>query len=183
MKKDPIDRSHLESELHYLYGHVNEMLKFAEAKNAGLIALNIVIIIGILQSTITDSSYVLVKFSGIYAVLVNTLSVFFLLIAIYAQLREHSKPPVMDDSENLLYFGTIAKYTPEQLISNLTEKYGFISINQQFDIDLARQVIIISQITKRKFKLFNIAMVFTLASLPPGIILYWVFEKWFNPNK
>lgn len=182
MKKSLNELSHLDNELHHIYNHVNDMLKFAEAKNAGLIAFNIAVIIGISQLNFVATDNLLLKYGGWYIVILNIISVFFSLISIFAQLRTKERIPSIDPSNNLLYFGTLALLSPEELLNQMKTRYKFISTNEVFELDMARQIIIVSQITLRKFRLFNIAMFFTFASIPPIPVFSFVFERWFNPN-
>ena len=158
------------------------MLKFAEAKNAGLIVLNLTAIIALLQ---LDSDNLLKFFIWIkyYIVALNFCSTFFCLVGIYAQLRTSERKPAFDGNENLLYFGDIALMTPKEMLQKTSKKYNCNSINLPFDEDLCRQIVIVSQIALRKFRIFNIAMYFTIASIPPTIVCYWLFSKFFYPNK
>jgi hypothetical protein len=72
--------------------------------------------------------------------------------------------------------------THEELIDKIKTQYQCESSNGNHEKDLARQVIITSQIAARKFKLFNIAIAFTFSGLltPLSLIIYKAF---LDPNK
>ena len=46
------------SELKYIFSNINELLKFAEAKNGGLMVLNTALVIGILSSYIGIQNFI-----------------------------------------------------------------------------------------------------------------------------
>jgi hypothetical protein len=83
---------------------------------------------------------------------------------------------------NLLYFGSIAKLQPDEYVAKLKERYGFESQNDAYEHDLARELIIVSQIAVRKFHLFRLAMAWTFAGIttPVGILVYAFF---FDPTR
>lgn len=172
----------LSSYLQYIYTQVNDMLKFAEAKNAGLIVLNLTTIIALLQVKLPEDS--IIYLWGIrYIIVLNFCSIFFCLVGIYAQLRAFEQKPSLDGSENLLYFGDIALMSADEFYNRVKKKYQIQSANESFDIDMCRQIVIVSQITVRKFRTFNIAMFFTIASIPPTVLCYWIFKQFFDPNR
>ncbi|UPT69332.1 MAG: hypothetical protein M0D53_08840 [Flavobacterium sp. JAD_PAG50586_2] len=68
------------SELKYMFANVNEWLKFAEAKHAGLIILNTALVIGILSSYGTIK-HCLLKPSIVVGIICFGLSVFISIIS------------------------------------------------------------------------------------------------------
>jgi hypothetical protein len=69
--------------------------------------------------------------------------------------------------------------THDDLIEKLKIQYQCESSNNNHEKDLARQVIITSQIAARKFKLFNVAIAFTICGLltPLSLIIYKALDR------
>jgi hypothetical protein len=64
----------------------------------------------------------------------------------------------LNRSNNLLFYSTLAQMTDIELIEKLVASYQCERSNENYEKDLANQVIITSQIAARKFKLYNIAL-------------------------
>ncbi len=177
----------LEEKLNLIYQHVNDMIKFAEAKNAGLIAFNGAVIIGSISlikdiaDKISENLYLYSFLYLIFVLLMNIISLFIALTSLTAYLRHKELSVEFCESDNLHFFGTIANYTPQLYLEEFKKKYKLKSENQAYEFDMARQIIIVSQIAKQKFKLFNKALIWTFAGLvtPIGLLIYWYV---FNPN-
>ena len=163
-----------------IFDNVNNWLKFAEAKNGAIIALNATFIFGILKLGIIndDNGNSFLNYYLYIAIFMLTLSIIIALLSFVPRLN-HSyiqfKKPL--DKDNLLYFGDIAKYTPSKYEERLN-----ISIkvddekNSTLNTYYINQIVINSKITFIKFKQFEIAIWFTISAiLTPigGIILYY----------
>ncbi|ODS34918.1 hypothetical protein BEH94_02490 [Candidatus Altiarchaeales archaeon WOR_SM1_SCG] len=171
----------LENKLKEISNNVNELLKFAEAKNAGLIAFNCAVALAMV-SLLNGELSQLWKYLIIYIIGMNIISLFIVMSSLFAQTNPKNFKQKIEKDDNLLFIGTISHMTPKTYIEKLKEKYNLESTNENLEIDLARQLIIISQITARKFNLFNIALCFTFAGIftPLGFLIHHHF---FNPNK
>ncbi len=163
-----------------IFDNVNSWLKFAEAKNGAIIALNATFIFGILKLNIISTSeknildYYL--FIAIFMLLVSIIVALLSFIPRLSDTYIKFKEPM--DNDNLLYFGDIAKYTDIkykekiQIFIQLNGSEGSDKLNEYY----IKQIIINSKITFIKFKQFEIAIWFTLSAiLTPigGIILYY----------
>src|SRR5689334_7270323 len=113
----------MNEDLKYTFNNINEWLKFAEAKNAGLLALNAVAVIGILQanSSFTEN---IKMFEGILIFLFcisSCLCLYTILPVLNKWFRFYKK---MDNDKfekslndlNALFFEDIAKLSSEQFI-------------------------------------------------------------------
>lgn len=165
-----------------VYQHCLEMQRVAETKNAGLIAFNGAITLATIK-LLTDGieNYCLQCY--LYFVLLCTLiSIFLNLSAISAQLKHKEQEIINHKSQNLLFFGTIANYTPEEYLKQMKSEYKLDDDITKYNIDQAKQVVINAQIALRKFKLFNSAFRWTIAgiTIPLSVIVYLIF---FDNNK
>lgn len=175
----------LTEELKRLFDRIYSLLQFAEAKNVGLIAFNSAIIVGMLtifptQTATTPDFYINIQ---IYIILLNSISLILCLFAIHAiQIPTPIKTNI-SANDNLLFFGTISQFTAQNYIDSFSKKYGFVSKNKNYDLDLTKEIIMIAQILIRKLNLFNWALVFTLSSLlsPLIMIFHLVIKR--NKNK
>jgi len=165
-----------------LFQDINELIKFAEAKNLGLVAFNLAIITGMITliSNVKDTPWLLYVIS--YIGVMNLVSLFLCFVSSIAQLKHKESDIELHKSDNLLFFGTIAHYIPDKFYSTIKKRYNLKSENEIYEKELCRQIVICSQIASRKFKLFNVAIMWTFAGIftPIGILTYKIF---FNPNK
>lgn len=135
----------------------NSWLSFAEAKSAGLIAINIAII-GVVASILDDA----MVFSVI-TIVVASISSFFTLLTFVPNLT--NKPVEKENSfdetkANLIFYGDIAKIgNAEKYIELIKERYSNVrDEDSHLAGDIANEVIINSQITVHKYRLFTIAL-------------------------
>lgn len=171
-----------EEVLNSVFASANEMVKYAEAKNAGLIAFNAAIIIG-MSSLLNDfKCQPIVLGSIIFIISFNLLSAYVALLALVAQTKHKEIKVDLVQSDNLLFFGTVAQFSPDDLLRHIESRYQFSLTSSTMEHDLAKQSVIVSQIAVRKFKKFNIALALTFAGIltPASVVIYLIF---FNPNK
>src|SRR5258706_924904 len=113
----------MNEDLKYTFGNINDWLKYAEAKNAGLLALNIACIIGLVQADATFNGG-LKTYQGILIILFcisSCLCIYSILPVLNKWFRFYKK---LDDSKfqsqlnslNALYFGDITKLSSDQFI-------------------------------------------------------------------
>ncbi|WEK34519.1 MAG: DUF5706 domain-containing protein [Candidatus Pseudobacter hemicellulosilyticus] len=158
------------------YSHAFDMIKFGETKNATLIAFNGAIVIG-MAKVANDTSLLILKYFLCYVAAMCIISIFVGFSSLIAKIKDSPGNISLHKNDNMLFFATLAHMTHEELIEKINNKYGCESINTKHEYDLARQVIITSQIAARKFKLFNIAIAFTFCGLltPLSLIVYKAF--------
>jgi hypothetical protein len=165
-----------------VYQHCLDMQKIAETKNAGLIAFNGAIILTVMKLLIDGNLNCYFHYYLFYALTCSLVSTFLNLSAISAQLKHKELDISNYKSQNLLFFGTIANYSPEDYLKQIKVEYKIDEIISKYHLDMARQVIINAQISLRKFKLFNSAFKWTIAGIatPLSVIVYLIF---FDNNK
>lgn len=158
------------------YNHSFDMVKFGETKNTTLIAFNGAIIVGMTKLA-SDNINNWIHYYLYFVIAMSIISIFICISSLIAKIKHTTNNISLTQNDNLLFFATLAHFTPEQLIKTLKEKYGCENSNSNHENDLARQVIITSQIAARKFKLFNTAMSFTFCGIltPISLLIYKLY--------
>lgn len=168
----------MNEDLKYTFNNINEWLKFAEAKNAGLLALNAASVIGILQADGAFNSNIKV-FEGIIIILfcTSTCICFYTVLPVlnkwfrfYKKLDNNEfNNAVTSDSLNALYFGDITKLSSEQFISLFEHKHSIKLTTPEKDF--GNQITNNAEISWQKYKLFSIAAWFSFSAFVMGVFL------------
>jgi len=165
-----------------IFENVNNWLKFAEAKNATLVAGNGLLIFGVLK-TIHDlkiDNYLL--WYIYFCLALFSLSLVIALISFIPKIRIPTflLNSDIETSDNLLFYGHILKYNEKTLLEKLksTIKEENHETSDEFQMMYAQQIIINSKTTRNKFELFNIAIKFTLSGIVSPV-LYFLFIHFF----
>lgn len=164
----------MDDKLKAIFANVHEMVKFSEAKNALLIALNGSAILGVLK-ILSDAKIcsILIKyyiygfiFFAILGLLISLLS-FFPRIKLPWLLCEGN--PSSDD--NLILYTDICKYNERIYLEALAKSMGEpLKNHSQFEMFYANQIIVNSKIALRKYKLFRKALGCTISAILTPII-------------
>ena len=149
----------MEDKLETILKHVNDWLKFAEQKNATLLALDAGTIWGVsklLNDTSTETNIVFILSSTGY---------FFLIVSIAICLTAFM--PVLTNvwfkcgdkntTDNALYFGDIAKYTPSEYLAFLRNKLRKKSSVLEWELDYSNQITNNASIALEKYKRYTLA--------------------------
>jgi len=153
-------RSEVEEHLLRLLQMVNDWLRFAETKNAGLLALSGLSLTALVQFVGNYSHYcafstVSLTISGALwfsATLLTAISFLPQTDALNISSRLSSEP---DDSDNLYFFGHLAKLEPEGLLASLGLTRQTEGPRLRLELNLAEQVINNSRITNDKLGAFK----------------------------
>jgi len=156
------ERSDAEEHLLTVLAMVNDWLKFAEAKNAGLIALAGLSLTGLLSYVAQVNKFIYGAAILLVAGAVLWLGSLMLGMFSFMPQRTAVKPKTplreqVDDTDNLYYFGHLASYSSETLLVALNGNEQEGSLRERFVRNLADQVIINSRITVNKLDLFDLA--------------------------
>ncbi|QPH37900.1 Pycsar system effector family protein [Pedobacter endophyticus] len=162
--------------LNKMYEHSEEMLKLGEAKNTTLIAFNGAIIVGII-AVFKDIPHGFLVYYAMFSIFMCAISMFVCFASLVAKVLHKPYKTSIRQSDNILFFGTIAKLSHGQLIDKLKERYGLENVNVPFEEDKAKQIVVIAQIAARKFNLFNTAIAFMFSGLltPLSYLVYLIF--------
>lgn len=174
----------MEERLGHILSIVNEWLKFAEAKNAALLAANTAIIFAVLR--VLDSKTICRQWLSAYlllGLLLLAAAAFIALVSFIPQVRipwlALRRQPSSRD--NLLFYGDIAYYDPTNYLQALGARTTpAANAFSSFEQDYAVQIVTNSRIALRKYVLFSAAIWLTLTavlSLPVAIVIYGILRS------
>lgn len=151
----------IDERLKYIFGLVNDWLKFAESKNAALLTANIAVILGLLLWLVDEKQCLNLMAIIILVVIFSlSISVLFCLLSFFPKLeiRWEGKQRI-SENDNLIYFGDVLKYTPKSYLIHLYKQVGEdLSEFDPYELDLSEQIVVNSSNVYRKFKLFECAI-------------------------
>ncbi len=162
----------MKDELKYIFGNVNEWLKFSEAKHAGLIVLNSAIIIGILSSTKMPFE----KWTTIISLSVFTISIVASLISQFPKTSNFLVRYENIQNPNIYFFGDLAKIKMTDFITEFKNSFPNFNANQS-DKNLINQILINSKITSAKYKIFKFCCWLTVFGI--GFLAFSSFLNYF----
>lgn len=174
----------MEERLRYILSNVNEWLKFAEAKNGALLAVNGAVVLGALRlADGRDFFCRWVEYYFYFAIVMGGLSGIVCLLSFLPQtqipsLRVNSSP---NEKGSLVFYGDLAGCDPSCYVRALHTQGGTeLEAVDAFERDLAEQAIVNSRIAIWKYQLFSVALWLDVAGLltPIGwLILYLVLRR------
>lgn len=162
------------TELKYILTIVNDLLKFAETKNGVIISFNSALIFGLFK--LFENQFCLLPcwFLCFYkiSIIILGLSILSSLIAFIPKITNFriSKNTELDEKMNSIYFKDLALIASNKKYN----EYHRILLNKleidnekfsPYIHDLINQISNNSRITLKKFKCFNISILFTLISI------------------
>ena len=152
-----------------LLGRVLDMLRFAEAKNAALLAFASAWIVGIVN--ILSSGKPIPSGYHYAALVALPLFIISATIAIASLLPKLQTSTFTGDLkghfQNLLFFGDIAELTVDGFKNDVWAAYGQTGDvpTDIYFVDLAAQISINSKITRRKNRMFNVGAIAALIAI------------------
>jgi hypothetical protein len=160
----------VESKLFAIFQIVNDWLKYAEAKHAGLLVVcgaGPAAILTVLYSSVSVSpNWQQWLFASLFCFLLGGIvSLFSFMPRVN---RTHwtalmSGWGEVSELDNLLYFGDLSKYDAAQLVTSICERYSLTTTPKSIQVgearDIAMQIVINSRITRVKLRLFTAALV------------------------
>jgi hypothetical protein len=145
----------MKSELKYIFANVNEWLKFAEAKHAGLIVLNAGLVVGIISSYLNIQSSIF-KPCLLIGVICFGVSICLSIISLFPITNNSFFNRKDLTSPNLYFFGHLAYLNLDDFLQEI-KKVDESYVEDKFDKDLINQILVNSRITKAKYTIFKIA--------------------------
>jgi len=180
----------LAAKLTVIFENVNDWLKYAEAKNAVLLAFSgagltaNVTLLAAAQNLFGSLRLGLIASTSLLCIgaLICTLS-FLPKVNLEKIFWVRSNPSrrltsQTNDDDNFYYFGHLKKYSPDELLDALDRLYLNGRVQPPFSKeckDLAAQVAVNSEIAFLKFQLFTYALYFLISSI--AIIPLIIFLK------
>ena len=172
-----------EEQLQKIFTNINDWLKFAEAKNFGLLSLNAAIVFGFTQIEFQDGSiiqkagyYIFAPFA-LLSFLTSLISLFPIVSKIekgaYAKSGINKFCNWIDEEkkfENIHFYGFLKSIEESEFEAKFLSKTSSINGFTQYEKELATQILYNSRITWLKYQLFKIGAFFFLT----GAILFVV---------
>jgi hypothetical protein len=166
----------MEETLKTIFANINDWLRFAEAKNGAIIAVNGAAIFGILKSLTEDKDLKVLVCFILLLLIISICVIIYSFIPQLVGLKNYSKLSQEEFDKNKkelnsLFFGSLVNLTSVQFLDLISYK----SAKEQEEIkgihvDYANQIIINSEIAMTKFLLFRVASILTLGSFVLGLI-------------
>ncbi len=170
-----------EEKLFKIFNNVNDWLKFAEAKNAALVAFNGVSIFGIIQAFQSE----LIKDDWLcnylqFIIVLLIFSTITSLISFAPKVKMVKLSWAKPSGKNVLFFEYLKTLDNTEILKQIFEGVSIEFTN--FEKDLAEQIKQNSYIASKKYGFFSIALWITIAAyitLPLALIffLYTYFSK------
>ncbi len=164
----------MEERLRFILSLVNDWLKFAEAKNGVLLAVDLGILVALSGSI---SSSLLPKVTMLFAIVLVFLAVVAVLVSFIPQTRLRNSiraPATLQQGSSLLFFAHIAEYEPDSYMKALySQIHQDTTVVSSLELDYSGQIITNSRIALFKYRCFNIGLWLTvsaIASLVAGCI-------------
>jgi hypothetical protein len=167
----------MEERLYKIFANVNDWLKFAEAKNLGILTLNAAIVFGLTQIEFEKDNIIEKAAFYVYMpfAIVSFLVAFISLLPIINSIQrgKRVKKLIRNFEElfgakpivNIHYYGHVHNLSLPAFISELKRKTNYTSHFNEFEKDLASQIIYNSSITWLKFQLFKMSSYISIAGM------------------
>jgi|AntRauTorcE11897_2_1112592.scaffolds.fasta_scaffold00001_29 hypothetical protein len=154
--------------LKYILSVIVDNLNYAEGKHAVGVALSSGIII-FSAANLDPFASLATIFAGL-SILFCSISIGFSLLALMSRdfkIKDYGKK-VITNNTNLVYFKDIARFATDNYLNALIKSYNFPKNYKpdEFEVDLAKQVLLTAKLTNFKFLFFNKS----IQSLAIGII-------------
>jgi len=178
----------MEEQLKYLFTIVSDQQKFAEGKNAGLIAFDTAGAAAILSFLASRQGLPFGWRIALLSAIGLLVASCVLAIISFVPKLDHFK--LMDDHgngnpadrDNLYYFAHLRKYSRTELVESLSRHYGFEGPQSDRQcLDLAAQVIVNSRIASAKYRCFRWGSLLAIAALVLLLITF-VLQPLFVQN-
>ena len=156
----------MEERLRYILSTVNEWLKFAEAKNGALLAVDSAIIFGALK-LVSDASWLnaILSYSTVSLAIASAVSCLVSFIP-RINLPSFTLRKIPEKDTSLLFYAHIAKYNPESYLKALcSQSCDSMESSSSLEIDFARQIVTNSKIAVKKYNCFTVGLWLTVTAL------------------
>lgn len=178
-------RAKMKDDVKDIFSNVNEWLKFAEAKNAALIAFHLGSIFGaatIITQTECDTIPQPIVYYLYSFIILSAIGLFFAMFSFWPQTRIeaalskkiedifYSGTPAADG--NLLFYGYINNCGKNKYLTELCGCYSKQPGScTKLELDYVEQIVVNSRITVRKYFYFKIALLITIVAVLSPISL------------
>lgn len=170
-----MNKLNYEEQLYKIFNNVNDWLKFAEAKNFGLLTLNAAIVFGLTQITFSNESVIKIVAFCVF-VPFSILSFIPCLISLFpviTKIESKNKKGELRNSmkfinylsnkidkdksfENIHFYGYLKDLKEEKFEKEFLKKTGSKDEFTTYERELVTQILYNSRITSLKYKFFKI---------------------------
>lgn len=148
----------------FIYSDVKEWLRFAESKNAAILALNGATLYGSVRIFNDKFNIFLNHNLGIIFFIFLILAMVTSILSFYPRKVRGSKKNQISIKENLLFYNNIRKSSKNNFYGLLSNKYLGESNMDKYLMDLSVQIFEISRLVHLKNTYFKVALIFTSIS-------------------
>lgn len=148
-----------------IFTNVNEWLKFAEAKHAGLIVLNSGTIFGLLSVQASLTAWVL-----IFSILFVGASLYTSFASMFPLKLKSIEDKKDFDQINVYFSGDLARLGKDDLKVILLKQMKGHHTFDGMEEDLIEQIIINARVAARKYFLFKVSLILLMIALVPVFI-------------
>jgi len=174
------NNTNLREMLEKAFANVNEWLKFAEQKNAALVAFNSAVLFGFLNLPAPVKENPFLHAYIIAACIFIFMGAMVSLISFIPKLRIPWKisNKQTNSKDNFLFFGHIANYTPEKYLADFAKSLNCpeaLLSETVIEKMYAEQIVVNARIANNKYACFTVAVGLTLSGFLtplPAIIRY-----------
>lgn len=152
---------------------------YAETKLGVLIAFNSALIFGLLSIYRDQTAVVRYVILGI--VILNSVSLFFAFSGIFAKRKNIHSSSDNNETKNFYYYKYVMQLNESTFLEEIKKDYALSSENDQMEKHISNQIVVLARNSDRKFRFFNLAMGFTIASIfsPIGLLIFHIYN---NPD-
>ncbi len=176
-------------QLHSTFNCIDNLTRFAETKNAALLAFNGSILVITINQCLNFKRLIFHRWSLLVCVLVGACQLVSLSLALTSMIARTNIPTqstLTPETANLEFFVDIAQMSPTDYRDAVIKQYGFQSVVPELEKDIAYNTVQVAAITLAKFEKFNSAMIWNLISLClfciwiVGIVFLIVYHRSWN---
>lgn len=180
-----------EEQLYKIFNNVNDWLKFAEAKNFGLLTLNAALAFGLTQITFSDDSVIKIVAFCVFVPfsMLSFIPCLISLFPIVTKIESKNKDGKVRKSmkiinnisnlidkdkpfENIHFYGYLKELKETEFETEFLTKTGSTDKFTTYEIELVTQILYNSRITSLKYKFFKIgAFIFFIGIVVSILVL------------
>lgn len=150
-------------ELIDIYKNINDMVRFAETKNSGFIALNVGMIVTIFVNYYKLTEYIF-PLGLIAAACMFCLAIITSISSLFPTTKNKIADKNILENPNLYFFGDLAQMDLELFTQFMREDDPEFTPSKMQE-DLINQILINSRIALGKFKMFKFSVTFTVIGI------------------
>lgn len=161
---------------------MHSQVQYAESKSTALLTVNFATVVGLAALMTTDKALpVQLNMAVVMGLITLAGAGLFAIASFLPVMTNDSVATHAGADENLFFWGSIANMQSSQYAAALLTAMEIGHASTRLELDLSNQIIINAQIARRKYHLFYIASVITVAGFAAPVLLlaYFFFTQGF----